>query len=551
MLKKGLCLGAGLMIALSMGCGQKETGSEEEAQAIAERMQKYAVKEVAFDASAWQNNDKKLLSTLIEVARLSDEIYWLQTASKQDAVDRIRSKRADEDPLKQFVELQAGPYDRLDGDEPFMDVPEKQRVDGFYPADLTKEELEAWLEAYPEDREAFLSPYTVIRRRGPQLYAVPYNEAYKRFIVPMVNKLRYAATLSEDEGLQNYLKTVSEALVSNDYGAVKSGWVGRQNSKIDFLIGPFSTGDDHLLGVKTSFEASVDVVDSAANAQISNLTSRLGSMEENLPYPNRYKNPDVEAQTCFMVVSDVFRGGEKRVGYRQLNLNLPTDAKVCVEKGVKRTIWRNALAARLEEIILPLSARLLDAEQAKDVSVDGFYRYVLLREITQNLGPDKVYGQEKSIDSALDEHYAWVEHAKADVASLYSLGYLQSSGQVTQKQAREITVSYLGRLFQTIRLAGDEPQSQAATVVLNYLLEYNAVQYNRAAKTYAIHFDRIDLALALLTNELLVLQAEGDFASAQKMQFQYGTLPDYVQNSLQSVSDLPLVVAPLYQVIWN
>ena len=151
----------------------------------------------------------------------------------------------------------------------------------------------------------------------------------------------------------------------------------------------------------------------------------------------------------------------------------------------------------------------------------------------------------------MDEHYAWVEHAKADVASLYSLGYLQSSGQVTQKQAREITVSYLGRLFQTIRLAGDEPQSQAATVVLNYLLEYNAVQYNRAAKTYAIHFDRIDLALALLTNELLVLQAEGDFASAQKMQFQYGTLPDYVQNSLQSVSDLPLVVAPLYQVIWN
>ena len=109
MLKKGVRLGAGLLVVLAIGCGQQQTGTEEEAQAIADRMKKYAVKEVAFNASDWQPNDKKLLATLIEIARLSDEIYWQQTSSQHTAVDDIRENRADNDQVKELIELEAGP----------------------------------------------------------------------------------------------------------------------------------------------------------------------------------------------------------------------------------------------------------------------------------------------------------------------------------------------------------------------------------------------------------------------------------------------------------
>ncbi|MFQ5628463.1 MAG: hypothetical protein ACE5I1_06865 [bacterium] len=536
---------------LSFGCDQKEIGTEEEAQEIAQRMKKYAVKEIAFNASEFTENEKKLLITLIEVARLSDEIYWQQTAANNGLLENLRQKRSKEDPLRKFAELQAGPYDRLDNDAPFMDVPEKAASAGFYPSDLTRDEFDTWLVDHPDDREAFLSPYSVIRRRGQALVSIPYSQEYKKYIVPMVNKLRYAATLTEDKNFRAYLHGIAEALITDNYQSVKSDWVGMQNNKIDFLIGPFDTKDDKLNSIKTSFEATVDIVDLDAGNRIASLTSRLRDLEDNLPYPNRYKNKDVKVLSCYAVVSDIYRGGEKRVDYRQRGSILPTDTKVCEVKGVKKTIWRNALAARLEEIIAPLSSRLIAGEQTPYVTVSGFYQYVLLREITQNLGPRTIYLQDKPVEEALDDHYGWIEQAKADVTSLYSLPYLKSIGEADQKLVKEMTVSYLGRLFQTLRLANTDPQSKAAAVVLNYLLEYGGIEYDKGSKKYAIDFDKIDTSLALLANELLIIEAEGDFERAQKLVLQYGTLPDFVSSSLESVQDLPLVVAPLYQVIWN
>ncbi len=49
---------------------------------------------------------------------------------------------------------------------------------GFYPADLTREEFDAYLAANPEQREALTSPYTVVERRGDGFVAVPYSQAY-------------------------------------------------------------------------------------------------------------------------------------------------------------------------------------------------------------------------------------------------------------------------------------------------------------------------------------------------------------------------------------
>ena len=47
---------------------------------------------------------------------------------------------------------------------------------GFYPADLTKEQFDDYLASHPAEAEALTSPYTVVKRQGDKLVAVPYSQ---------------------------------------------------------------------------------------------------------------------------------------------------------------------------------------------------------------------------------------------------------------------------------------------------------------------------------------------------------------------------------------
>ncbi len=541
---------AGLAFGLIAGCQKPQNGTEDEAAAIAERMKKYAVKTISYDAAKFTRSEKQVLSTLIDVAKFADEIYWLQTSSA-NGLRRQISKRDKSDPLRKFFEMQAGPYDRMDDDAPFMEVKEKPASLGFYPEDMSKQEFENWIAEHPEDKEAFENPYTVIRRRDDKLVAVPYHLEYRKLIVPMVNKLRYAAKMVENEEFKTSLVSTADALMTDNYSQAKSDWVGVKSSKFDFVAGPFGEGDDELLGLKKSFEASVEVVDAEAGEQITRLANHLLALENNLPYPRRYKQEEINIESCYSVVEDIFRGGTKRVAYQQLGANLPTDSKVCEVRGVKKTIWRNALQARLTEIITPIGQQLFVEDQASLVTPDAFFKYVILREITQNLGSRTVFGTETRVESALKEHSAWLKHVKADVTGLFSLKYLQRQGELEEQEIKQHFVSYLGRLFQTIRIPGDHPQKTAAIVTLNYLMDYDGFVFDGDAKKYAVDFERIDTALALLSNTVLTLEAEGDFDGASKLKNTYNFVPTHVQEALESVSDVPLVVAPMYEVIWN
>src|SRR5262249_41271921 len=76
----------------------------------------------------------------------------------------LLSARRFHDPLLYF-DLMGGPWDRTDPHQaPFIGSRPKSPQGGFYPQDLTKADVEAWLAAHPGDKEGFQSYFTVIRR---------------------------------------------------------------------------------------------------------------------------------------------------------------------------------------------------------------------------------------------------------------------------------------------------------------------------------------------------------------------------------------------------
>jgi len=541
-----------LLFIFLVSCAKKQTWSEEETMDIQQRMKKYVLTPMKYDLSQYSDKDKELLKALIYIGKLADEIYWRQ--SYYDNVrlkEQIIEKRAENDPVRKFFFLQAGPYDRLAHNEPFMDVPPKPPTAGFYPPDLTREEFEKWIAEHPQDREAFLSPYTVIKREGDSLVAVPYHEEYADIVYPMAEKLRYAATLTDHEGFKKYLLSKADAIVSDQYFETDVNWIDLRGSKFDMVLGPFEVYEDELNNIKAAYEASVEIVDTVESAKLDVYTKHLAEVENFLPYPDRYKQKAAGLTSAFAIVRDIYRGGQIAYGYQPVAANLPNDPEVHAKKGSKKTFWKNVLEARLNQIILPIGKRVIADDQVQYMTPQGFFDFVLMHEIAHGIGPRYVYNSKTPVNVALSDLYSWIEENKADLAGLHTLRYFREQKVIDPQLRKQHLVSYLGSIFRTIRFGTGEPHGKAAIVSLNYLMSLGGIQYDENTKKFQVNFDKIDDAITLLTNELLLIEAEGDYARARSLAEQYGGTPDFVKDALSRLTDLPIDLIPVYEIKWE
>ena len=128
--------------------------------------------------------------------------------------------------LRRAVEINYGPWDRLDNEAPFVPgIGPKPPGAAFYPHDMTKQEFEA--AQLPEKK----SLYTLVRR-GPDsaLIAVPYKVAFKAQNEIAAAKLREAAKLAEDPGLKKYLELRATALLDDNYQPSDLAWMDMKNN---------------------------------------------------------------------------------------------------------------------------------------------------------------------------------------------------------------------------------------------------------------------------------------------------------------------------------
>ena len=172
--------------------------------------------------------------------------------------DGLAARHARDGSLRRYVEINYGPWDRLDGDRPFVPgVGPRPPGAELYPHDITKEEFERAAAGAPA-RAARSGAYTVVRRDRPgRLTAVPYHEAYARPMRDAARKLREAAGLADDPGLRRYLELRADALETDDYQPSDLAWLDMKTNTLDIVIGPIETYIDQLFGYKAAAESYV------------------------------------------------------------------------------------------------------------------------------------------------------------------------------------------------------------------------------------------------------------------------------------------------------
>jgi hypothetical protein len=520
--------------------------------AIPERLKQLPPTPIDYDRSLLDDRETRVLAELIEASRPIGEIFLRQVSEKNLALRRtLTSETAHEvagapDALAYF-RINAGPWDRLAGNAPFIGTQPKPPGAAFYPAGMTRTEFEGWVAAHPADKAAFEGLFTVIRRDGKSLAAIPYSQEYRSFLEAAAGRLRKAAALTGNASLRSYLGKRADALISNDYYASDLAWMDL-DSDIEVVIGPYEVYEDALLNYKASFTSFVSVRDKAESEKLAVYAKHLPEMEKNLPIADEHKNKSRKFESPIRVVQEAYTAGDTRAGVQTSAFNLPNDERVRQAKGSKKVLLKNVMEAKFRVAGKPIAERVLDPAQLPAVSFDAFFNHVLFHELAHGLGPGIIAGPDgKKVETRLllKDLYSTIEECKADVVGMWILLQAIDNKWLTAFDENTLAVTTSALMFRSIRFGVDEAHGGGTAVQWNWFSERGAVVPTGDGR-FRVETPRFREAVRSLANELLMIEATGDFPRAQKLLAAYGKLTPEMERHNVRLKDIPVDIAPVY-----
>jgi len=503
-------------------------------------------------------SELEVLRDLVRASEVMDRLFWRQASEEGASVREALASRTDEygRALRDLVAIHYGVYDRLREHEPFVGSRPKPLGATFYPPDMTKEEFEAHLRDHPQDREAFESPFTVIRRDASGgLVAIPYSEFYRDDLEEAVHWLREAAARTSDAALKRFLESRAAAFLSNDYFDSDMAWMdlgsfhGDGASDIEVTIGPYEVYEDRLFNLKASFEAFVAVRDRAESEKLAVVTRFLDEIESNLPVDDRHKNYSRGDASPISVVQVVCTAGDTKAGVQTTAYNLPNDERVRAAKGSKKVLLKNVGEAKFRQSLIPIAQVVLDPALLEFVDFDAYFNDVLMHEVSHGLGPGiltRPDGTKTTVNAALRDTYSAIEECKADVVGVFATLYLIERGVFPQPLLARTRATYLAGIFRSVRFGIGEAHGKANIIEFNFLRRAGAFVHDPATGRFQIREEAFAPAIRDLARSLLTIEAEGDYDRARQFIEEYGTMPDEVAAVLARLRSVPVDIRPAY-----
>jgi hypothetical protein len=517
-----------LLAATTISCKQK-SGSENstnDTTAMSE-MQKnvndYAVVKLTTDLSKLTEKEKQMIPLLLEISEIMDDIFWLQTwGDKNTLLDTIKDPFA-----KQFAAINYGPWDRLGENKAFIaGIGEKPKGANFYPVDMTKEEFEKW-----NDKNKSSQYTIVVRDENKALKSVWYHEAYSEKVKKASELLLKAAELAEDAGLKKYLTLRSAALLSDDYFASDMAWMEMKTNTLDFVVGPIENYEDELFGYKAAHEAAVLVKDKEWSTKLEKFAAMLPTLQKELPCDPKYKKEVPGTDSDLNAYDILYYAGHTNSGGKTIAINLPNDEKVQLAKGSRRLQLKNAMQAKFDKILVPISEVLIDPAQRKNVKFDAFFGNVMFHEVSHGLGIKKTVTGKGTIRETLKEQYSGWEEAKADIVGLWMVSWLIEKGELTNITVEDAYVTYMAGLIRSVRFGAAEAHGKANMMCFNFFEDKKAFSRN-ADGTFKVDIDKTRQAVNEWSAFILSVEGEGDYAKAVEYMKQNGNVRPELQAGL-------------------
>lgn len=505
----------------------------------AKRLDIYAEVDLTADLSDLSDNQRAMISLLIDAAKLTDELFWMQVwGDKDQLLGNIEDPKA-----KRFALYNYGPWDRLDGDKPFLKGygprPEGAR---YYPQDMTKAEFEAWQQ---EGKDGL---YSLVRRNEDgDLMLVNYRDAYAERLARIADLLMQAAELAEDEDFKNYLELRAQALTTDQYQASDMAWMDMKDNQIELVIGPIETYQDALYGYRAAFETFVLIKDMAWSERLERFVKYMPELQAGLPVADAYKAEMPGANADLNAYDMAYCAGDCNSGAKTIAINLPNDEEVQLAKGTRRLQLKNAMRAKFDKILVPISEQLIAQDQRQHITFDAFFANTMFHEVAHGLGIKNTLDGSGTVRQALKEHASALEEGKADILGLYMIQALREKGEISDGELMDNYVTFLAGIFRSVRFGASSAHGRANMIRFNYFKQAGAFSRDSETGVYRVNKAEFEQAIASLSEKLLILQGDGDYQTVSDFVANNGEMSEQLQSDLDALAANNIPVDIVYK----
>lgn len=562
------------------------------ASIAAQRLGMYKKFELKTDTALLSTAERECITHLIKAAEIADRIFWKQTiGDKKDFLSGIK------DPSeKRFADINYGPWDRLNNDEAFIKGYGSKPVGvNFYPANFDAAGIDTMFLPFVKD------PYAIVRdfkppgpidrdkrKNGPimpepmgmpfqsgngqQYQSIKFGEFYREDVMKLGDEMNAAAEAirSEDPEFSEYLRLRMGALMMDDYIISDVKWLSLK-SHLDFVVGPIENYEDKLYGQKTSYEAYVLVRDRAWDAKLEKFIAYLPALQAGLPVEVEYK-PLLDANDVssdhqgamimepgfppmekpakplsqLAVFDAVYYAGDCNSGSKTIAVNLPNDERLQKYFGTRRSQLKNTMQAKFENMVVPISARVISSSQQKNITFNAFFNNVMFHEVAHGLGVKNLVGDRSSVTvrEALGADYSAIEECKADVLGLYMVTQLFDEKQL-EGSLDDYYVTFVASVFRSVRFGASSAHGKANMITFNTLLNQGAIALEEKGKalpdggsekrSYRVDVAKMRQVISDLAGELLRLQGNGNIAEVKAILNTRGVIGASLQMDLKRI----------------
>jgi len=516
----------------------KQTTNEvSSSRSMKDKLNDYVAVELTTDITKLSVKEKKMIPLLIRAAEKMNELFWYQTyGDKNELLASIQ----DED-VKKFVNINYGPWDRMKGNTSFVEgIGVKPLGANFYPTDMTKEEFAK------ADLKDKASLYTFLRRDAAgKLHTVPFNTQFKATLAEVASYLLAAERLAVDPGFKKYLQLRAQALLNDDFQPSDMAWMDMKTNHIDIVIGPIETYEDALFGNKASYEGYVLVKDMVWSKRLAKYAAFLPELQVGLPVDAKYKAEKPGTDSELNAYDVVYYAGDCNSGGKTIAINLPNDEQVQEAKGSRRLQLKNAMRAKFDKILLPISKVLIDPAQRKHVTFDAFFANTMFHEVAHGLGIRNTLDGKGTVREALKDHSSALEEGKADILGLYLVQELHKKGELTADM-RDYMTTFMASIFRSIRFGASSAHGKANMIRFNFFKEKGAFTRNNDG-TYTVNYDKLAIAMEDLTKVILTLQGDGDYDAVAVLVKKSGIIGLELQADLDRLTENNIPVDVVFE----
>lgn len=553
-----------MAVFLIIGCAEKSSDDEisttEEIKMLQDKINKFVPVEVQYNEDLLDDREKAVLENLYKASKIIDELFLEQVYSKNleirtELLSKIEAETDPDIKLKHELQLELfkimfGPFDRLDKDKPFIGDSEKPLGANYYPEDMTKEEFENWIKANPTDEKLFTNEFTVIRRDGNALKAIPYSEYYKDKLTKISMLLKEAASFADNPSLKKYLNSRADAFFSNDYFQSDMDWMDLKDHKIEVVIGPYEVYEDGLFNYKAAFESFVTIKDPIETKKLEVFENYLDEIEKNLPLSDEHKNYQRGSESPMVVTNVVFTAGDTKAGVQTLAFNLPNDERVRQAKGSKKVMLKNIHEAKFEKLLKPIAEMVLEESDLQYVTFDAFFNHTLMHEMSHGVGPGfiKVDGRNTEVKKELKETYSILEECKADILGMYNNMFMIEKGVYPKEIEKDVWITFLAGAFRSMRFGITSAHGGGNAIIYNYFIEKGAYEYDAKAQKVRVNFEKVFPVLKELSAKVLMIQAKGDYDGAKVLMEKYAVNSPSIEALRNKLAVLPVDIKPVFEI---